>query len=288
MSKGASHAPGKFRGRRPALEEPPISVTGRERDGCRAGQFLDRRTAPCSRALPPNPPSPRAGPRKATASALACRLPSFWSYFRKTPLGFLSRMWLFIGNNKHTFESKKKRKNEGTAARDAVARPLRRVCCRLGGQGRGGGGAGPSAVRRTHPSRGDAGDWARFPPRSRAHYCPRAGRTRGPGRGCRPPGAAAGRPLRSLGLPREAAPRTSEAEGAAGEAERGPDWAAVSGSASRTHQPDGTPKAATREALGARVLRTMRSQGLRIRSVQGQWAAFARFPVSLSWPQMLS
>lgn len=55
MSKGASHAPGKFRGRRPALEEPPISVTGRERDGCRAGQFLDRRTAPCSRALPPNP-----------------------------------------------------------------------------------------------------------------------------------------------------------------------------------------------------------------------------------------
>lgn len=150
MSKGASHAPGKFRGRRPALEEPPISVTGRERDGCRAGQFLDRRTAPCSRALPPNPPSPRAGPRKATASALACRLPSFWSYFRKTPLGFLSRMWLFIGNNKHTFESKKKRKNEGTAACGAVARPLRRVCCRLGG--RGGGGAGPSAVCRTHPS----------------------------------------------------------------------------------------------------------------------------------------
>lgn len=113
MSKGASHAPGKFRGRRPALEEPPISVTGRERDGCRAGQFLDRRTAPCSRALPPNPPSPRAGPRKATASALACRLPSFWSYFRKTPLGFLSRMWLFIGIINTHLKAKKKERTKG-------------------------------------------------------------------------------------------------------------------------------------------------------------------------------
>lgn len=236
MSKGASHAPGKFRGRRPALEEPPISVTGRERDRCRDGQFLDRRTAPCSRALPPNPPSPRAGPRKATASALACRLPSFWSYFRKTPLGFLSRMWLFIGNNKHTFENSKRKKERRDSGTWRGRSPPPPGLLPSGGAGAGWGRGRPLCRPPDTSVWGDAGDWARFPPRSRAHYCPRAGRTRGPGRGCRPPGAAAGRPLRSLGLPREAAPRTSEAEGAAGEAERGPDWAAVSGSASPTHQ----------------------------------------------------